>query len=102
MTPRWWAGRMGTPHQRSWVGHTFTLITLCILTSVTIRVFRTPYPLSSRCQVPMEDPTNRGFCRPLPVDLFPIEVLPEMPREGQPTFTLSWLRVLFSTGLPYL
>lgn len=56
---------------------------------MTLRVFTMPYPLSSRCEVPMEDPTNRGFCRPLPVDLFPIPVLPEMPREGQPTFILS-------------
>jgi len=55
---------------------------------VILRVFRMPYPLSSRCEVPLEDPTNRGFCRPLPVDLFPIPVLPEMPREGQQIFTL--------------
>jgi len=60
---------------------------------VILRVFNMPYPLSSRCEVPMEDPTNRGFCRPLPVDLFPIPVLPEMPRESQSTSTLHWLRM---------
>lgn len=53
--------------------------------------FNIPYPLSKRCEVPMEDPTNRGFCRPLPVDLFPIPVLPEMPREVPGT--LEWAKV---------
>ena len=59
------------------------------LTPVTPRVFCLPYPLSSRCEVPNEDPTNRGFCRPLPVDLFPIPILPEMPRESQSGPVLS-------------
>jgi hypothetical protein len=47
----------------------------------------------------MEDPTNRGFCRPLPVDLFPIKVLPEMPRESQSIFTFHWLRMCFIARL---
>lgn len=59
-----------------------------------LRFFRIPYPLSKRCEVPMEDPTNRGFCRPLPVDLFPIPVLPEMPRESESTFALRAADVL--------
>ena len=66
------------------------------LTPVTLRVFHLPYPLSTRCEVPNEDPTNRGFCRPLPVDLFPIPVLPEMPREGQSALVLEWLLVAFT------
>ncbi|KAF9650343.1 hypothetical protein BDM02DRAFT_3112340 [Thelephora ganbajun] len=65
------------------------------LTQVILSVFQMPYPLSSRCEVPMEDPTNRGFCRPLPIDLFPIPVLPEMPREGQSTCTFNCLRMCF-------
>ena len=66
------------------------------LTPITLRVFHLPYPLSTRCEVPNEDPTNRGFCRPLPVDLFPIPVLPEMPREGQSALVLEWLLVAFT------
>jgi len=50
----------------------------------------------------MEDPTNRGFCRPLPVDLFPIPVLPEMPRESQLTSIFHWLWTCFITCSPYL
>ena len=73
-----------------------------ILIPVTLRVFRLPYPLSTRCEVPSEDPANRGYCRPLPVDLFPITVLDAMPgRSGQSTLLLRQVLILFTTSLLY-
>lgn len=74
---------MGWDCPRGGVRLVATLVLTRLPDSLILRIFNMPYPLSKRCEVPMEDPTNRGFCRPLPVDLFPIPVLPEMPREGQ-------------------
>jgi len=98
-----WAGRVGEHRQRRRVrlaaASNYPARTLTLVIS---RVFRIPYPLSSRCEVPMEDPTNRGFCRPLPVDLFPIPVLPEMPRESQPIPAPSRVRMQLTMNLLYL
>ena len=71
------------------------------LTLMTPRVFRMPYPLSSYCEIPMEDPTDPGLFHPLPIDLFPVPGYPRMPGEGQSTLILNWFRICSIINLPY-
>ena len=92
-------GRISSDKIGSSHGHLY--YSLYTLTSMTPRVFRVPYPRSSYCEVPMEDPTNRGLFRPLPVDLFPPLKYFGMPGESQSTFTLSWFRMCSIINLPY-
>ena len=92
---------MGADRRGRWVRPAVILLLCTYSDPGDLRVFSMPYPLSSRCELPMEDPTNRGFCRPLPVDLFPIPVRPEMPREGESVIALNWLQESFATNLLY-
>ncbi|KDQ56335.1 hypothetical protein JAAARDRAFT_59227 [Jaapia argillacea MUCL 33604] len=48
------------------------------------KIIEHPYPLSSRCDPPTEDITNKPFCRPLPVALFPPENMPPPIPVGSP------------------
>jgi len=42
------------------------------VTFIDARIVTYPYPPTSRCDPPKEDPTGEPLCRPLPISMFPL------------------------------